>query len=123
MKSNSPSQLQLEMLRLIWKHGSATGRQVQNALVSNHPLSYSSVRTILRRLEKRGYVRHQPSVKPYVYETTIRPLGIGAGLAKQLIERFYRGRVRLFLQDMVEEKVLPLRTILRFSRNGHRNTR
>jgi BlaI family transcriptional regulator, penicillinase repressor len=98
--------LQQAILDLIWARGSATAEQVRAALAARFPLKDSSVRTLLRRLEARGYLSHHLDGKIFVYEAAIPAQRVAAGAVRQIIKRFWAGSAEQFLAGMVDEKVL-----------------
>jgi BlaI family transcriptional regulator, penicillinase repressor len=98
--------LQQAILDLIWARGSATAGQVRAALAARFPLTDSSVRTLLRRLEARGYLSHHLDGKIFVYEAAIPAQRVAAGAVRQIIKRFWAGSAEQFLAGMVDEKVL-----------------
>ena len=110
------TELQQTILDFIWSKGSATGEQVRDALSASHPLKDSSVRTLLRRLEARGYLSHQVAGNTFVYRADIPATGVAARAVRHLIERFWAGSVEQFLVGMVDEKVISRREIERLAR-------
>ena len=98
--------LQQAILDLIWARGSATAEQLRAALAAKFPLKDSSVRTLLRRLEARGYLTHHLDGKIFVYEAAIPAQRVAAGAVRQIIKRFWAGSAEQFLAGMVDEKVL-----------------
>jgi predicted transcriptional regulator len=87
-----------------------------------HPLKDSSIRTLLRRLEGRGYVNHTVEGNVFVYAAAIRPRRLAARAVQQIIERFCAGSVEQFLLGMVDEQVLPRKEIQRLARKVRRQT-
>lgn len=81
-----------------------------------HPLKDSSVRTLLRRLEERGFLSHRLGGKIFVYQATIQPRRVAARAVRHIIERFCSGSVEQFLLGMVDEKVLSIDEIKRLAR-------
>ena len=100
------TELQQAILERIWGQGPATAEQVRDSLLPKHPLSDSSVRTLLRRLESQGYLRHRVEGKTFVYEAAESPASSAARTVRHLIERFWAGSAEQFLVGMVDEKVL-----------------
>ena len=98
--------LQQAILDLIWTRRSATAEQVRGALAAKFPLKDSSVRTLLRRLEARGYLSHHLDGKIFVYEAAIPAQRVAARAVRQIIKRFWAGSAEQFLAGMVDEKVL-----------------
>ena len=108
--------LQQAILDLIWARGSCTAEQIRSALQSKFPLKDSSVRTLLRRLEARGYLTHHLDGKIFVYEAAIPAQRVAAGAVRQIINRFWSGSVEQFLVGMVDEKVLSAEEIRSLAR-------
>ena len=108
--------LQQAILDLIWARGSATAEQVRSALKAKSPLKDSTVRTLLRRLEARGYLTHRLDGKIFVYQAAVPAQSVAAGAVRQIIKRFWAGSVEQFLAGMVDEKVLSAEEIQKLAR-------
>jgi hypothetical protein len=72
-----------QVMEAVWRLGDATAEQVREALPE--PLHDSSVRTLLRILESKGYLRHEARGKAYVYSARV-------GRAKKVARKVARGR-------------------------------
>jgi predicted transcriptional regulator len=108
--------LQQAILDLIWARGSATAEQVRSALKARSPLKDSTVRTLLRRLEARGYLTHHLDGKIFVYQAAMPAQRVAAGAVRQIIKRFWAGSAEQFLAGMVDEKVLSVEEIQKLAR-------
>ena len=110
------TELQQAILDILWSRGPSTAEQVREALQARHPLKDSSVRTLLRRLEARGYVKHHVHGKVFVFAAEAPARSVAARAVQQIIERLCAGSVEQFLIGMVDEKVLSRREIERLAR-------
>ena len=110
------TELQQAILDRLWSSGPATAEQIREALRPAHRLKDSSVRTLLRRLEARGFVSHRLDGKTFVYEATMAPKRVAAHSVRQIIDRFWSGSVEQFLTGMVDEKVVTPGEIARLVR-------
>ena len=108
--------LQQAILDFIWSKGAATSEQIREALLPEHPLKDPSVRTLLRRLEERGYLSHRLEGKVFVYRARVQPQGVAARAVQQIIDRLCSGSVEQFLVGMVDENVLSMKQIQRLAR-------
>jgi predicted transcriptional regulator len=108
--------LQQAILDVLWGGGAATAEMVREALQPRHRLKDSTVRTLLRRLEAKGHVRHRVEGRVFVYEATVRPRRLAARAVQQVIERFWSGSVEQFLLGMVDEQVVSAEEIQRLAR-------
>jgi len=90
-KTNRPnlSRREREIMDILYKVGRATAAEVMNDL-SGRP-HYSTVRTQLRVLEGKGYVRHEEENLRYVYLPAVAHDEVGRSALKQLIDAFYDG--------------------------------
>jgi BlaI family transcriptional regulator, penicillinase repressor len=104
------------ILDIVCKRGQVTAEQVRTALLPRHPLTDSSVRTLLRRLEARGHLTHAVEGKVFVYRLAVAPARMAARAVQQIIERFWSGSAEQFLVGMVDEKVLPPEALERLAR-------
>ena len=118
--SNRPprplTELQQAVLDFIWAEGSATADQVRENLLPKHPLKDSSVRTILRRLEARGYLTHRQEGKTFLYEAKTSASSLAYRTVRHLIERFWAGSAEQFVAGMVDAKVLSAEALERLAK-------
>jgi BlaI family penicillinase repressor len=115
-KASSLTPLQQAILEVLWDSGPSTADAIREALHTQHPLKDSSIRTMLRRLEERGYVTHAMDGKLFVYRAAMQPHRLAANAVRHIIDRLCAGSVEQFLLGMVDEKVLPAREIHRLAR-------
>ncbi len=116
------TELQQAILDLIWSRGPLTSEAIRAALAPRHPLKDSSVRTLLRRLETRGFLAHRVDGKVFVYEAAVRPRSVAARAVQQIIDRFCSGSVEQFLVGMVDEKVLSAGELQRLAKKVRTKT-
>ena len=98
--------LQQAIVDFIWKAGPSTAEEVREGLAPTYELKDSTIRTLLRRLEGRGYLTHTVDGKVFVYRASVPPRSLAARSVQQIIERFWSGSAEQFLAGMVDEKVL-----------------
>ena len=102
----SLSPLENSVMSIVWSHGQATAELVRKELEPRQSLKESTVRTILRRLEAKGYVRHATVGRTYVYSATSASRNVAADVVRSLIERFCNGSVEDLLIGMVNRDVV-----------------
>ena len=100
------SELENRVLQIVWEHQTATAEEVRIELEGEQPLKDSTVRTILRRLEEKGYATHTVEGRTYRYQATSPPEAVAAGAVRQVIDQFCRGSVENLLVGMVESEVI-----------------
>lgn len=90
------TELQLALMRTLWKSGEATVLEVQEALAPERRLAQSTVATLLSRLEKKGLIAHRAEGRQYVY----RPLVSEGTVRRSLVHEFTELADELFRGDM-----------------------
>ncbi len=108
--------LQQAILDFLWTNGPATAEAIREGLRRQHPLKDSSIRTLLRRLEARGFLSHTVDGKVFVYAAGLPSQEVAAGAIRQVIQRFCAGSVEQLLLGMVDEKVLSVAELERLIR-------
>jgi BlaI family penicillinase repressor len=88
--------LQLQILKVLWDGGPAAVADVHRALPGG--LAYTTVATMLRKMEARGLVRHREEGRRFVYEAAVREGDVTGSLAGDVLDRAFEGR----LADMVQ---------------------
>jgi predicted transcriptional regulator len=106
MRHTQLTELQQAIVDFLWTAGPSTTEQIREGLAPAHELKDSTARTLLRRLEERGYLTHIVEGKVFVYRAAVLPRSLAARSVRQLIDRFWSGSAEQFLAGMVDEKVL-----------------
>jgi predicted transcriptional regulator len=78
-------------------------------------LKDSTIRTILRNLEEKGYVSHKVEGRTFVYRAVDTPRNVAVQAAQQLIERFCGGSVEELLVGLVDNQVLEPKQLQRLA--------
>src|ERR1700683_2452745 len=81
------SRRERQMMDILFARGRATGQEIQEGLPDKP--NYSSVRTILRVLERKGYVRHAEEGLRYVYEPTVPRQAASRSALQRIIRTFF----------------------------------
>jgi len=110
-------------MQIIWSRGPLSVEAVHEALVLSRKLKESSVRTILRRLEKKGYLSHECRDRAYIYKAGELPHRLAARAVRQIIDRFCRGSVEELVTGMVDAKVLNDEELNRLAQLARRRRR
>jgi|ERR1700733_2543202 BlaI family penicillinase repressor len=112
-KKNLKSLGQLEQLVMdyVWSTGSVTAEACRESLAGKWAMKDSTVRTVLRRLEEKGYVTHEVDGRTYVYKAVDARQNVAARAVKQIIDRFCGGSVEQLLVGMVDNDVLDRRQL------------
>ncbi len=97
-------ELERAVLLIVWRLGSVTADQVREEL--ERPLKDSTVRTVLRRLEEKGYLVHRLDDRAFIYRPVQSRQRVAGRAAKRIVDWFCDGSVEALLVGMVDSKVL-----------------
>jgi predicted transcriptional regulator len=94
--------LELQIMNVVWDRGKATVHDVKNALSRRKP-AYSTILTMMRKLEAKGYLEHEVDGRTYVYRPLISQQAVRQGVLGDLVERLFEGSTSLLLTSLVEQ--------------------
>ena len=94
--------LELQIMNVVWNRGKATVHDVKNALSRRKP-AYSTILTMMRKLEAKGYLKHEVDGRTYVYRPSISQQAVRQGVLGDLVERLFDGSTSLLLTSLVEQ--------------------
>lgn len=98
--------LQHKVMEFLWEHGSATADSIRAALANEYPLTDSTVRTVLRRLEAKKYVQHSLEGRRYVFAVVHQPRKLAAESVREIIEKLCHGSLEELLASIVDYRVV-----------------
>jgi BlaI family penicillinase repressor len=117
--SKHPTELELEILKILWRAKPLTGRQVRDSLSDFRDLAYTSVMTIMGIMEDKGYVRRKKQGSSYVYSARIKQEVTTRRMLLDLVQRAYDGSVTSAVVNLLEtsdiqpEELEQLRELIR----------
>jgi predicted transcriptional regulator len=125
-KSKGPrplSELEHLVMDVLWRRPRATAEEVRNALADRHPMKESTGRTILKRLEEKGYVRREVEGRVFVYTGVQEPQQVAVKAVRGILERFCGGSVERLLLGMVNADVIGEQELERLAQKIARRKR
>ena len=100
------SMLEHAVMQVVWEGQRLSSDDVRAALASTHDLKDSTVRTVLRRLEEKGYVEHGVDGRTYIYHARVEPRVVATQQVRGIVDRFCRGSVESLLVGMVDDELI-----------------
>ena len=97
-------ELERNVLLIVWRLGSGSADQVREEL--DRPLKDSTVRTVLRRLEEKGYLSHSLEDRAFIYRPAQSRQRVAGRAVKRIVDWFCEGSVEALLVGLVDSKVL-----------------
>jgi predicted transcriptional regulator len=98
--------LEQVVMDFVWAHPACTAELCREGLAGRRPLKDSTIRTILRHLEEKGYLSHTTDGRTFVYRATQTPRSVAAGVVAHLVERFCGGSIEELIVGLVDQRVL-----------------
>jgi predicted transcriptional regulator len=103
------SPLEHEVMAVIWRRGPSTVEEIEPAL--RRRLKNATVRTLLRRMEAKGYLRHGKRGRAFVYEGCLGPDQAASGAVRRIIDRFCGGSAATLLVGLLDHGVIDRREL------------
>jgi BlaI family transcriptional regulator, penicillinase repressor len=100
--SKHPTELELEILKILWTAGQSTVRQIQEALAPGRGLAYTTVMTMLTIMANKGYVRRTKSGNGFVYRARIEQEKTSSGMLQDLTDRLFGGSTAAVVQHLLD---------------------
>jgi len=100
------SDLETKVIRILWNRGPSTVNDVAGALPGRKKLKDSTVRTILSRMEKKGFVAHEAEGRTNVYRAILEPQKVAMSGVRAILERFLGGSVEALLVGIVHDDIV-----------------
>jgi predicted transcriptional regulator len=107
-------ELERGILAIVWRLGKATADQVREEV--DRPLKDSTIRTVLRRLEEKGYLAHSVDNRTFIYRSAESPQKVAARAVQRIVDWFCEGSVEELLVGLLDSKVVSRAELERLSR-------
>ena len=95
------TELQLDILRVLWDLGEATTQDVHDALASTRGLAPTTVSTLLSRLEKKGVLAHRRQGRQHVYRALVDEVQVRRSKVRDLTEVLFGGDSAALVSHLV----------------------
>jgi BlaI family transcriptional regulator, penicillinase repressor len=99
----------------VWNTGPSSVESVHHAVSHKRRLKEATVRTLLRRLEQKGYLSHRVEGRAFIYHATEPARSLAARAVRQIVDRLCEGSVEELVSGMVDAKVLSNRELDRLA--------
>lgn len=107
-RSNTLTEAELRLMRLLWTRGESSVADLVQALPQDTPLAYTSVLTTIRILEKKGYVDHRQEGRAFLYSPSVAENEARQSEIQHVLQRFFgNSRERLLLSLLGDADVTP----------------
>ncbi|MFM7844075.1 MAG: BlaI/MecI/CopY family transcriptional regulator [Planctomycetota bacterium] len=124
--SKHPTELELEILKVLWRVGPATVRQVRDELEAVRDLAYTSVMTVMTIMAGKGYVQRSKNGRSYVYQATYQEQRASRSMLQDIVDRLFGGSTTAVMQHLLEsseiddEELKQIRSLINRKTRGRK---
>jgi predicted transcriptional regulator len=94
---------ELAIMKVVWRLESATVRDIYEQLRENRDVAYTTVLTMMKILEQKGYVKKTRAERAFVYRAARPRQQVLGGMVREFIDRVFDGASRPMLLHLVKE--------------------
>jgi predicted transcriptional regulator len=103
MRAKSLTNLQMDVMTVLWQRGEATVAQVHSAMQEKRQLAMTTVATLLSRLEKYGLLTHRTEGRQYVYSPLVSQSEVCQSRLTELIDQLFQGNPANLVYHLINE--------------------
>jgi predicted transcriptional regulator len=107
------TEAELPIMEVLWKKGEATVGEVADGLAKDRPVAYNTVLTLMRILERKGYVQHTKDGRAFVYQPVVDRGEASRTAVRQLLNRFFNDSPELLVLNLLRDEAIDEREIER----------
>lgn len=93
---------ELEIMKIVWRRGGSTVRDVYEDLLKRRKIAYTTVMTMMGTLERKGRLRKSEQGRAYVYSPVEPETKVVGGMVQEFVKRVFDGSARPLLAHLVE---------------------
>ncbi|MEM6471206.1 MAG: BlaI/MecI/CopY family transcriptional regulator [Planctomycetota bacterium] len=102
MTKERMGQVQLRIMKLLWKLERATARELTDELNKTEPIAHSTVQTLLRQLEAKGSVNHEQEGRTFYFFPCVKEDKVKRSASRDLIENIFGGNAGGLVSYLLE---------------------
>ena len=115
-KTHRLGDLQLKIMTVLWDRTEATVSDVHQAVFSESDLAYTTVATMLRKMEARGLVSHRSEGRSFVYRAAIAADEVSQSMADHLLNRLFQGSLAEMVNHLLTTREVSRDELSRLER-------
>jgi len=108
--------LQLRILKVLWDQQVASVAEVHQAVGGDAGLAYTTVATMLRKMEARGLVKHHSEGRRYIYRAAVEPDAVSRSMVSDVLERLFEGSLSDMMSHLLATREVSREELRRLER-------
>jgi BlaI family penicillinase repressor len=117
-RSRTLTDLELEIMKIVWDLQMATVRDVYEVLLKRRKLAYTTVMTMMKILEEKHYLKRSAVDRAYVYQPTRPRAEVVKAMVQDFVDRVFNGSAQPLLVQLVKDRHLSEKDIARIIRES-----
>ena len=97
---------ELEIMKIVWRSGAATVRDVYETLLEHRKIAYTTVMTMMNILETKGYLKKRQGDRAFVYTPSRPEKQVIRAMVREFVDRVFNGSAEPLLLHLVEDRRL-----------------
>lgn len=117
MKKPGPlTEVELEIMHVVWELGDATVKQVHDVLSARRPVAYTTVMTMLGLLAKKGHLKREESGRAFVYRPAHPKGRVVSKMLDDFVARVFHGSARPLVLALLKDRRISKRDLEEISK-------
>ena len=102
-RSSTLTEQELEIMKVVWQRGDATVRDVYEDLLRRRKVAYTTVMTMMKILEQKGYLKKTQVERAYLYRPAQPQRQVVGAMVRDFVDRVFNGSAEPLLVHLVED--------------------
>ena len=98
---------ELRLMRVLWRHGPSTVAAIVEAVNDASPPAYNTVQTMMRILERKGFVSHRKNGRAFVFEALVDESCAQKSAIRHVLDRFFDNSPGTLVLSLLEHEDVP----------------
>ncbi len=108
--------LQLQIMKVLWPRGEATVAEIHEVLCRDTRFAYTTIATMLRKMEARGLLEHRTEGRTFIYRSRIAEEQVERGMAEHVLERIFGGNLSNMVSHLLTSREVSKEELTRLER-------
>lgn len=94
----------MRILRILWRQGEATVAEVHETLLKENAYAYTTIATMLKKMEARDLVRHRMDGRAFVYSPAVGEEDVTRNMTEDLLDRLFQGSLPRMVSHLLDTR-------------------
>jgi BlaI family transcriptional regulator, penicillinase repressor len=115
-KSRTLTDQELEIMKIVWRLGNVTVRDVYEELLKRRHIAYTTVMTMMNILEEKKYLKKRAAERAYLYQATRPRSEVVKAMVRDFVDRVFNGSAEPLLVHLIRDRRLSQKDLEKIAR-------